>query len=63
MKEMKEKVTGHANPFATRGLLERLDSGRYGSVTDDIRSLLNRKAQLIRPFLVMYPTLSNEPRG
>ena len=63
MKETKEKVTDYAKPFAIRGLLERLDSGRYGSVTDDIRSLFNRRAQLIHPFLAMHPTQSNEPRG
>ncbi|KAJ6936972.1 hypothetical protein NC652_011603 [Populus alba x Populus x berolinensis] len=63
MKETKEKVTDYAKPFAIRGLLERLDSGRYGSVTDDIRSLFNRRAQLIPPFLAMHPTQSNEPRG
>ncbi|PNT41478.2 hypothetical protein POPTR_004G159000v4 [Populus trichocarpa] len=63
MKDTKEKVTDYAKPFAIRGLLERLDSGRYGSVTDDIRSLFYRRAQLIHPCLAMHPTLSNEPRG
>ncbi|XP_011037161.1 PREDICTED: SNF2 domain-containing protein CLASSY 3-like [Populus euphratica] len=61
MKETKEKATDYAKPFAIRGLLERLDSGRYGSVTDDIRSLFNRRAQLMHPFLALHP--SNEPRG
>ncbi|KAL9354373.1 hypothetical protein Peur_052343 [Populus x canadensis] len=63
MKETNEKVTDYAKPFAIRGLLERLDSGRFGSVTDDIRSLFYRRAQLIHPCLAMHPTLSNEPRG
>jgi len=63
MKDTKEKVTDYAKPFAIRGLLKRLDSGGYGSVTDDIRSLFYRRAQLIHPCLAMHPTLSNEPRG
>jgi DNA repair and recombination RAD54-like protein len=63
MKQMKEKVTDYSDPFAIHGLLDRLDSGRYGSVTDDIRSLFNRKAQMIHTFLVMYPELANESRG
>ncbi|KAG6761562.1 hypothetical protein POTOM_034790 [Populus tomentosa] len=63
MKQRKEKVTDYSDPFAIHGLLDRLDSGRYGSVTDDIRSLFNRKAQMIHTFLVLYPELANESRG
>ena len=63
MRQRKEKVTDYSDPFAIHGLLDQLDSGRYGSVTDDIRSLFNRKAQMIHTFLVMYPELANESRG
>ncbi|KAJ6692735.1 SNF2 DOMAIN-CONTAINING PROTEIN CLASSY 2-RELATED [Salix purpurea] len=63
MRQRKEKVTDYSDPFAIHGLLDQLDSGRYGSVTDDIRSLFNRKAQMIHTFVVMYPELANESRG
>lgn len=60
MKPSPEKIVDYSDPFAIHDLLERLDNGRYGSVTKDIESLINRKVQVLNPLLCLFPSLGNE---
>ncbi|GAV72113.1 SNF2_N domain-containing protein/Helicase_C domain-containing protein [Cephalotus follicularis] len=53
-------VIDYSDPFATYDMLERLDSGKYGSVTKDIEALVARKMQMLNPYIKNYPTLANK---
>ncbi|XP_041015309.1 protein CHROMATIN REMODELING 35-like isoform X2 [Juglans microcarpa x Juglans regia] len=53
------EVIDYRDPFAIPDLLERLGSGRYGSVTKDIEALIARRMQMLHPYFSKYPTLSN----
>ncbi|KAG7975985.1 hypothetical protein I3843_06G125900 [Carya illinoinensis] len=53
------EVIDYGNPFAIPDLLERLGSGKYGSVTKDIEALIARRMQMLHPYFSKYPTLSN----
>lgn len=50
-------VVDYSNPFAISDFLDRLDSGKFGSVTKDIEALIARKMQLLAPYFAKYPTL------
>lgn len=51
------KVVNYSNPFAVPNLLEELGSGKFGSVTKEIESLISRKMQILNPYFSMYPTV------
>ncbi|ONH91042.1 hypothetical protein PRUPE_8G090000 [Prunus persica] len=53
------EVVDYSDPFAIPDLLERIDSGKYGSVTKDIEAILARKRQTLCPYFEKYPALSN----
>lgn len=53
------EVVDYSDPFAIPDLLERIDCGKYGSVTKDIEAILARKRQTLRPYFEKYPALSN----
>ncbi|KAK3195419.1 hypothetical protein Dsin_026729 [Dipteronia sinensis] len=54
-KEMKSNVSqnvmDYSNPFAIQDMLDRLDSERFGSVTDEIKALINNKMQILGPHI------------
>ncbi|XP_011088450.1 protein CHROMATIN REMODELING 35 isoform X1 [Sesamum indicum] len=50
-------VADHSDPFSLNNLLEELDSGKYGSVTKDIKELLMRRRQLLDSFYAVDPEL------
>ncbi|KDP41751.1 hypothetical protein JCGZ_26769 [Jatropha curcas] len=52
------KVLDYSDPFSISSLIDRLDSGRYGSVTKDIEALISRKLQVFSPYLKKHPVLS-----
>lgn len=53
-------VVDYSDPFAISGVLDRFDSGRFGSVTKDIEALTARKMQILGPYFAKYPTLVNQ---
>ncbi|XP_061362190.1 protein CHROMATIN REMODELING 35-like isoform X2 [Gastrolobium bilobum] len=53
-------VVKYSNPFAISDVLNRLDSGKFGSVTKDIEALVERKMQILGPYIAKYPTLVNQ---
>ncbi|KAL0334698.1 UNVERIFIED_CONTAM: protein CHROMATIN REMODELING 35 [Sesamum radiatum] len=50
-------VVDHSDPFSINNLLEELDSGKYGSVTKDIKELLMRRRQLVDSLYAVDPEL------
>lgn len=54
-----QQVIDYGDPFAIPDLLERIDCGKYGSVTKDIEALIARKMQTLNPYFAMYPALSD----
>lgn len=53
------KVVDYSDPFAISSFIDKLDSGRYGSVTKDIQALISRRLQLLSPHLKKHPSLSS----
>ncbi|CAI8607536.1 unnamed protein product [Vicia faba] len=53
-------VVDYKTPYAISDVLNRLESGEFGSVTKDIEALLNRKMQIIGPCLAKHPKLINQ---
>lgn len=51
------KVFDYSDPFSFPDLLDGLDSGKYGSVTQDIKDLCARRMQMLNPYFVQDPTL------
>ncbi|GMN55732.1 hypothetical protein TIFTF001_024843 [Ficus carica] len=54
------KVVDFSDPFATRGFLDGLDAGKFGSVTKDIEALLALKMLTLYPYFEKYPSLINQ---
>ncbi|XP_010275547.1 PREDICTED: protein CHROMATIN REMODELING 35 isoform X2 [Nelumbo nucifera] len=50
------KVLDYSDPFAVPNLLEGLDSGKFGSVTNEIEDLRARKMQMLYPLFAKYPS-------
>ncbi|KAK2665393.1 hypothetical protein Ddye_003967 [Dipteronia dyeriana] len=46
-----QNVMDYSNPFAIQDMLDRLDSERFGSVTDEIKELINNKMQILGPHI------------
>ncbi|KAF2322855.1 hypothetical protein GH714_031398 [Hevea brasiliensis] len=53
------KVVDYSDPFAISSFIDKLDSGRYGSVTKDIEALISRRLKVLSPYLKKHPILSN----
>ncbi|XP_024022086.1 protein CHROMATIN REMODELING 35 [Morus notabilis] len=51
------KVVDFSDPLATRGFLEGLDAGKFGSVTKDIEAILALKMLTLYPYFEKYPAL------
>ncbi|KAJ9189687.1 hypothetical protein P3X46_000949 [Hevea brasiliensis] len=51
-------VIDYSDPFAISSFIDKLDSGKYGSVTSDIEALISRRLQVLGPYLKKYPMLS-----
>ncbi|CAL5377130.1 unnamed protein product [Camellia sinensis] len=51
------KVIDYSDPFAVPNLLESLDSGKYGSVTKEIKDLIDRRRQTLNTYFGLDPTL------
>ncbi|GMH23587.1 hypothetical protein Nepgr_025430 [Nepenthes gracilis] len=49
------KCIDYSDPFAVRGLLESVTTGKYGSVTKDVEALLSRKIQLLNSLFALHP--------
>lgn len=45
-----EHVLDYSSPHGIPNMLEKLESGRYGSVTEEIRALIDYKMQLFGPY-------------
>ncbi|GAU36213.1 hypothetical protein TSUD_363680, partial [Trifolium subterraneum] len=50
-------VVDYANPYAISEALNRLESGKFGSVTKDMEALITRKMKILGPYFAKYPTL------
>ncbi|XP_057428626.1 protein CHROMATIN REMODELING 35-like [Lotus japonicus] len=55
--ETPTNVEDFSNPFAISDFLNRLESGKFGSVTKDIEALIARKMQVLGPFFAKFPKL------
>ncbi|XP_020214228.1 protein CHROMATIN REMODELING 35 [Cajanus cajan] len=53
-------VVEYSNPYAISYVLDRLESGKFGSVTKDIEALTARKMQILGPYFAKYPVLVNQ---
>ncbi|RYR44269.1 hypothetical protein Ahy_A08g040625 isoform B [Arachis hypogaea] len=53
-------VVDYSDPFAISAVLNRLDSGEFGSVTKDIEALRVQKMQMLGPYFAKYPSLINQ---
>ncbi|KAK7314244.1 hypothetical protein VNO77_39458 [Canavalia gladiata] len=53
-------VPDYRNPFAISDVLNRVDNGKFGSVTKDIEALIVRKMQILAPYFAKYPVLVNQ---
>lgn len=51
-------VVEHGNPFAVTDVLDRIEHGKYGSVTKDIEALFARRMKVLGPYLAKYPKLN-----
>ncbi|KAI7988806.1 Peptidyl-prolyl cis-trans isomerase FKBP62 [Camellia lanceoleosa] len=51
------KVIDYSDPFAVPNLLESLDSGKYGSVTKEIKDLIDRRRQTLNTYFGLDPML------
>ncbi|XP_062076863.1 protein CHROMATIN REMODELING 35-like [Humulus lupulus] len=54
------KVIDFSDPFAIQKMIDRLDCGKFGSVTKDIEALFAPKMQTLYPYFEKYPTLLNQ---
>ncbi|XP_015570930.2 protein CHROMATIN REMODELING 35 [Ricinus communis] len=53
------KVVDYSDPFAISSMIDKLDSGKYGSVTKEIEALISRKIHALSPYLKKHPTLTD----
>lgn len=51
-------VVDYSDPFAISSFIDKLDSGKYGSVTSDIEALVSWSLQVLGPYLKKHPGLS-----
>lgn len=60
LKANSSNIVEYSNPFAISDVLNRIDSGKFGSVTKDIEALISRKMQILGPYFARYPRLVNQ---
>lgn len=53
----KTDTIDYSDPFSIKGLLDDLSSGKYGSVTEEIKALIDRKVQIFGPLLSQNSSL------
>ena len=53
------EVIDYRDPFAIPNMLERLDCGKYGSVTKEMEDLIAQNMQMLNPYFAKYPMLFN----
>lgn len=51
------EVIDYRNPSAYPNLLERLDSGKYGSVTNEVEDLIKQNMQMLNLYFTKFPLL------
>lgn len=51
------KTVDYSDPFAVPKLLEKLDGGQFGSVSKEIKELLERRRLVLNSYFVQHPTL------
>ncbi|KAL5790989.1 hypothetical protein ACOSQ2_005877 [Xanthoceras sorbifolium] len=54
-----QNVIDYSNPFAIPNMLDKLDSGIYGSVTKEIKALIDHKMQMLGPHITRNPITLN----
>ncbi|WCJ40931.1 Protein CHROMATIN REMODELING 35 [Euphorbia peplus] len=52
------EVVDYRDPFAIAKIINKLDGGKYGSVTKEIEALTSRKLQVLGPYVKKNPSLS-----
>ncbi|XP_052198490.1 protein CHROMATIN REMODELING 35 isoform X2 [Diospyros lotus] len=52
-------VIDYSDPFSVSNLLGDVESGKFGSVTKDMKDLIAQRTQLLNSFFAMNPTLTN----
>lgn len=57
---MNSNVVDYNNPFAISDVLDRLECGKFGSVTKDMDSLVAQRMQILGPCFAKFPILVNE---
>lgn len=57
--KVKADAFDYSDPFSIKDLLDDLSSGKYGSVTKEIKELIDRKVQIFGPLLSQNPSLSS----
>ncbi|KAH9696338.1 protein CHROMATIN REMODELING 35 [Citrus sinensis] len=57
--KVKKDTFDYSDPFSIKDLLDDLSSGKYGSVTKEIKELIDRKVQIFGPLLSQNPSLSS----
>ncbi|RDX93995.1 Protein CHROMATIN REMODELING 35, partial [Mucuna pruriens] len=53
-------VVEYGNPYTITDVLDRIEHGKFGSVTKDIEALVARKMQILGPYFAKYPILVNQ---
>ncbi|KAI4295486.1 hypothetical protein L6164_035529 [Bauhinia variegata] len=60
LKEPKNSnVVDYSDPFAIPHLMNRLNGGRFGSVTKEMQDIVARRMQALSPYFAKYPRLLN----
>lgn len=56
-KDRGSNTIDYSNPRAVPRLMERLDGGQFGSVSKDIKELLERRRVVLNSYFVQHPTI------
>ena len=56
-------VYNYSDQCAVQELLDHVNSGKYGSVTKDVKALVSRKMEVLQSLLTMYPDLEYSVNG
>ncbi|XAR72788.1 DNA helicase [Bertholletia excelsa] len=62
-KAKKASLSDCSDPFSAPDLLEVLNSGKFGSVSNDIKDLLARRRLILDSYSVVHPRLSRNSEG
>ncbi|XP_047330380.1 protein CHROMATIN REMODELING 35-like [Impatiens glandulifera] len=58
-----EKVIEHSDPFAVRAVVEKCETGEYGSVTKELKGLLSLNARFRNKYYALYPEVKLKYEG